>query len=680
MKVNGRYRSAALHLIASLALMANVVHSPRLHAQLGDITIKSVTQTGRIDDGRIHFQVLGSFPGSADLRSRVICDGRPIPSAIENWGDTEMHVNLPVQSGSARCVFAFHRLTDGKESTPSPTAEIIVTGSPDQIRGSRDRGVTGGRHHVELYGAFPNHSILSATYGVTCNGASVSNVTIDYRTSSQLNVSFDEPPGQPSLDVGELPHWPPRARCTFVLGYGTGQRTNLWGPLDLRPNDALTGFGAYHWNTRTWIWPDVDDTLAVGQRPATRAGFDVVRVGMTPQQRQVAPGNRYKHNIDLFHTECPRGAPFLPCAARSDGYQRLFSSPGARVVVLTAVDSASWGDSGEDFYWRLLNPTWWTPENIAVVVKEYRDLALALYETQQNTGKIFIVANWETDHILACNNIAGFTTNSTTHTDCENDPIYNPNRVSGRLISWFSARKQGIQQAAAIAHARSITGVTVADGIEFNSVRWLQNSFLPCHDLGSTEPLPRCRSTLDDIIPVVRPAYASWSAWESIRDDFPGTAPNPTSMPGRSPRLDADLAALKARLGGIGTQLIIGEFGGEITFDFRDKTDAWIMGELARAVQRAELPVNVAWAAYDSIEDGEHRWYGLFSATGDERLAMVAVRDALIRGKAELSLPTLIQGIVVTAVPLDGTTSRSVRDLWLFPIAPQQCVWDQRNL
>src|SRR5262249_14881323 len=202
------------------------------------------------------------------------------------------------------------------------------------------RGTAAQRHHVELYGSFPNASILSATFGVMCNRGLAPNVTIDARASNQLNISFD--------DIGE-------ARCTFVLGYGTGQRTNLWGPVDLRSNDALTGFGAYHWNTETRLPIGADDTLASGQWPATRAGFDVVRVGMSPLQRQTGPGDdRYQHNLDLLATECPVGAPFLPCAARSDGYRRLFSAPGARIIVLTAADSTSWGDRADAIEARLL--------------------------------------------------------------------------------------------------------------------------------------------------------------------------------------------------------------------------------------------------------------------------------------------------------------------------------------
>ena len=654
-------------LVASVLLTAA---APRpAAAGPGDVVVTSVIQTPRFEDGRIHFRVLGSFPGSADLRSEISCNDRPSPSSVENATDTEMHVNLPVQPGQVRCRFGFARLTDGARSAPTPAAELDLLPPPDEIGGSRDRGRNGTRHVVELYGRFPNHAILDATYGVACNGRNASNVAIEYRTAAQLNVSFDEIAG---------------GRCSFVLGYlgrEAGRRTNLWGPLDLRPNDALTGFGAYHWSTEVALEPDADDTLASGQRPVTRAGFDVVRVGMTPEMRQQGPGEpRYKHNLDLFTTECPVGAAFLPCAARSTGYQRIFSSPGARVVVLTAADSSSWGDDGAKRDAQALQTAWWTPANTALVVREYRDLALALYETQRNTGKTFIVANWETDNFLTCGvGIGAFAVDPGARSRCEGGP--NPPWITNAaLIRWFQARKLGIQEAAAIAAARSIQGVVVSDGIEIASIRWLHNltnpnpwGIPPCRGARGRR-LAHCYNTVDDIIPYVNPAYVSYSAWESIRDDLPNSRPSPTSVVGRTPSLDADLAALKARFpGGPGKpQLMVGEFGIEFAPDLSNATDSWAFGEIARAVQRAELPVNVAWAAYDSNENGAVRPYGLFQPRGEEKYGMQLLREALIAGRAELTEPQRIAGIVVTTTKVGATWYDLFEVYGSFPTPPSE--------
>jgi hypothetical protein len=376
---------------------------------------------------------------------------------------------------------------------------------------------------------------------------------------------------------------------------------------------------------------------------------------MTPEMR-LPEKNTYKHNLDLFTTECPLDAPFLPCAARSAGYQRLFSSSGARIVVLTTADSTSWGFNGGDRFARGLDPNWWNPQNTANVVREYRDLALALYETQGNTGKTFIIANWETDNQLSCYGMSApdyVRAIEKIRRDCEASTSPPWKRVDA-FVKWFNARKLGVQQAANIAAARSIRGVTVADAIEFTSLRWFQKA-TDCRGPEGAR-LPRCYNTLDDIIPKVNPAYVSWSAWEGIRDDFPGAPPSFTSTPGRTPRLDADLALLKARFpGGPGVpQLIVGEFGLEENSNFRRLPDAWVMGELARSVQRAGLPVNVAWSAYDGKDVAGTHAFGLFGQDGTERLGMSLLRAALALGAEELRQPHPghIDGIVVSAVRL----------------------------
>lgn len=549
-------RTRSIARIGALALGSAILtgYSRPVHADPSDMFIASVSQTGPVGDGRVHFDVSGIFPGAVDvagtlqLRSEVLCNGRPTPSSIDLSpppSDSEIRVSLAEQPGRTRCSFAFHRFDDGRASVPSASADILLATPSNEITGSQDLGVNGAQHQVAFYGSFPDFSTLDATYGVTCNGASAGGASIVDRSSSRITVAFSNPV--------------PDARCTFVLGGPAyGQRTNLWGPLNLTPNAVLPGsFGAYHWSTETPADADGDDTLVSGQRPLTHAGFDVVRVGISPEMR-IGGGffNRYKHNLELFSTECPVGAPFLPCAARSRSYQKLFSAPSARVVMLTTADSSSWGDFGLSTRAGVLNPAFWAVNaNRERVIQEYRDLALALYETQQNTGKTFIVANWETDNVLTCGKgIANFAQNiNSARTECQNDPNPPWMRTQG-MISWFAARKEGIRQATAIATSRDIQNVVVADAIEVASIRWLHNvspgnswGLSPCLGEGGAV-LFHCPNTLDDIVPSVNPAYVSYSAWESIRDDMPVdgissyppflSVPTPTSAVGRTPRLD----------------------------------------------------------------------------------------------------------------------------------------------
>src|SRR5262249_32828677 len=282
---------------------------------------------------------------------------------------------------------------------------------------------------------------------------------------------------------------------------------------------------------------------------------------------------------------CPPGLPFLPCAGRSRAFQRLASSPSARIVMLTVADSSSEG--------RVFDSNSWTPGSPvrAAVVREYRDLALALYETQANTGKTFIISSYESDNDLYCGcGVIGFVKDKDScRTQCEVGSL--PHwKVMEALRAWFLARHEGIQSAKAIAGSRGVQNVIVADAIETSSVRWLHNT-KTCRKVSGAlvEVLPHCPNILDDVVPIVQPAYVSWSAWEGIRDDLPGNPdfPNagtsPTSMPGRTPRLDADLADLKARLAAMpgSPQLIVGEFGVEAMPDLSNPSYAWANAEVA---------------------------------------------------------------------------------------------------
>ena len=606
----------------------------------------------------------GTFKGVADARAEATCNGRPTPAALGPADATSIDVSIPEPPGRTQCAFVLHRMTDGVRTTPSATSTIQLRDPPNEITGSRDVGSAGGKHQVELYGTFSTPASLSATFGVTCNAASATNVQQVF-AGNHFNVSFDDP--------GD-------ARCSFVFGYGDGRRTNLWGPLNLRPHAPLTGFGTYLWSTETRPRRGDDDAMESSALPLFHAGFDVIRLQMAPNWR--GPGvsnNHYKFNVDLFNAECPPGLPFLPCSARSQALQRLISSPSARVVMMTVADSSS-AD-------RVFDANSWTAGSPvrAAVVREYRDLALALYETQANTGKTFIISSYESDNDLYCGcGVVGFVKDENScRTKCEASA--SPHwRVMESLRGWFQARHDGIQAAKTIAQSRGLQNVVVADAIETSSIRWLHN-MKTCRKVNGSvvEAMPHCPNILDDVVPVVQPAYVSWSAWEGIRDDLPGNSafPNsgmsPTSMPGRTPRLDADLADLKARLAAMpgAPQLIVGEFGVEPAPDLSNPIYAWANGEIARSVQRARLPVNVAWSGYDSVEGGQLQPYGLFRTDGSEKLGMVMLRQALTDGAAEMSAlpnpPGRIAGIIVSAVRQGGVDSDLFEVFGTFPQPPQ---------
>src|SRR5262245_9262079 len=438
-----------------------------------DFRIASIAEIGSGNDGRRHLELRGTFSGSSDARAEAICNGQPVPAAIAHAEATRIEVSIPEPRSHTRCTFILHRLTDGASTPPSPSSTRQLQDPANEITGSRDLGVARGRHVVELYGAFKTPAQLDARFGVTCNLGSAPNVHQQW-TGDHFNVSFD--------DIGE-------ARCSFVFGYGDGRRTNLWGPVNLRLHAPLTGFGAYIWSTETRPRAGEDDAIESAALPLLRAGFDVVRLHMAPSWR--APGlvnNHYKFNLDLFNGECPPDVPFLPCAARIRAFQRLASSPSVRVVMLTVADSASAGRENDVNSWTSGSPV------RAAVVKEYRDLALALYENQNNTGKTFIVSSYESDNALYCGCEINAFVNDTNgcRTTCELGPL--PHwKVMEALRGWFQARHEGIEAAKQIAAGRGIHNVVVADAIETSTIRRLHN-MASCKKVsaGVVEALAHC--------------------------------------------------------------------------------------------------------------------------------------------------------------------------------------------
>jgi hypothetical protein len=616
---------------AIAAIVVTIGGVPEKAAAAGLLVVKSITLRGIQPDGRYHVRLQGRFDSPADVVAVAVCDGKLTPSAVHSATPSILEVSIPPQRGPTRCMFSVHRLTDGTVSGPSV---VIDSQGDDEIRESVDRGQIGARHGMELYGFFPRAAALNLS--VFCiEGGDINrtwvpyspNVRFDLRSSTQLNLTFEDIPGT-------------AGRCSFTpIDPASGRATGpLWGPIAIHPTDAylMAGFGAYHWPIGAGVGPDADDALASGQRWVSRAGFTVGRFWIAPSIRARGDNgnNPYHMNLDVLDDECPvvpqpcssgtdcnASPPFLPCIARSSAYQRLFRSPNLRYIVLTAADSASSGDFGSVS--KLRDPNWFrVPANMAKVVREYRDLALALYETQRDTGKTFIVSSWETDNQIY---------NCGPGAKCSDAVLA---ETFDAATQWFMARKQGILQARAIAQARGIAGVSVSDAIEF--VRLREGGL----------------KTIDDIIPKVMPEYMTFSAWGSSGGGAVGD-------PDAGGQLDRDLIRLAARFPNNKPQLLIGELGpadytGEDPNSARGRNEAWQLAQNARAVQRAQLPVNILWSAYDNINPLLSE--GLLFADGRERHVVETLRTELLAGRRELlSSPTArIGGIIVTKAFANG--------------------------
>lgn len=632
------------------AVLISLSHSAQGPADDGPLAISSVRVIGMQGDGRYHVRLRGSFANHQDVLPIVFCEGKRWPSAVHAASPVILDISIPPHRNAPSCIFFAHRVSDGKSSVASKS--LPNTGI-DEIRGSIDRGtfVNGTRHGFEFYGVFPNWATLTLSVACTEGGEVFAPGPYAPAAPYDPQISYDgRSVGQINVSIGEFGSV--GMRCAFTPTNPNGVATGpLWGPITLRPYDVyagLAGFGAAHMNASALVGADAPDSLESGQRWLSRSGFEVTKISMTPRIRLRGPGsqnnldNPYHINLDVLENECPtlplsmqnadRNAspPFLPCAARSSPYQRLFNAADMKVIVITATDSASSGDYGNPWpAWKnRLEPSWYAqPGNTERVIQEYRALALALYETQHDTGKLFVIANWETDSELhGC-----YGSNYCAPTSCPYSTY-----VEGFRL-WFSARKKGIQLAKAVAQSRGLGGVTVADGIEFN--RPLRDSVPPviANCIGQPPVFPEAPNTaIKDIIPFVSPEYVSYSAWAALAEDRGGT-------------LDQDIIDIRYHLGPMGPKLFIGELG---QWYVRDSASSWdssrgrnvgfALTQQARAAQRAQLPATILWTGYDNDQ------YMFYENHGAERSIVGRLRVAL--NQPEQTESARIGGIHITRV------------------------------
>jgi len=365
------------------------------------LLVTSTTPLGLQPDGRYHVQLQGSFDSPADVvptailrrQTGAVCDACGNPDH-----DRDFHT-APARSATLflYCASSNRRRHQPSLNPKSPLQVTLKSAAPLIEVGS----VPGTAWNSTE--SFPAPQSLNLS--IYCvQGGDINRTTLPYnaeiqfdlRSPTQINLTFNDVPGA-------------GARCSFTPIDASGRATGpLWGPIALSPNDSYitANFGAYHWPLGAAVGPDADDALMPGQQWLARAGFNVARVWMSPllRTRTSNAANPYHLNLDVFAQQCPvvpqpctpgsdcnASLPFLPCAARSSAYQKLLSLPNLGYIILTTGDSASSGDFGTQP--RLADPSWiQIPANRAKVVREYRDLALALYETQRNSGKHFIVS------------------------------------------------------------------------------------------------------------------------------------------------------------------------------------------------------------------------------------------------------------------------------------------------
>lgn len=548
------------------------------------------------------FELYGDFRDNTNIMPIVFCNGKLMQAEIIAPPEsapllpTQINVNVEAMAAGSTCTFSLYRLTD---SASSNALSVTTSAVPIQINGIVDRGVSNGRRFVELYGNFQDAPTLQAR--VICGGRYVGG-HVEFASSGQINVS--------------LPDAGPANGCSFVLRQpGSGLASPMLGTIPVGSGMVPAGFGGLFWGGVPTRAPS---SLVVGQEYLNAAGFNSTRLIISPIVRNGNPyHNYYNFNLPALNAACPKTVPFLPCAIRRPEYQSAISAPSLRTIILTAYDSASSGSIGE--FGKYVDPEFWNGKeheaNRDKVRREFRDLTYALYQTQHDTGKTFVLTSWEADNGAYCGGFYSYWTNSEVNLIdpstgkkfkfralCGN--IASRNNAISAITEWFKVRREGILAGRQLAANAGYRGVTVSDGVEFN-----MNTLANRYDVDGTV----LRSVLRHVIPVVKPDYVLYSSYDS---QYRG-------------RMEQDLRQIRDWLANNsrGSQLAIGEVG--FPRHALDGIDMFRTVETVKAIQRVGLPFAILWEAFDTGAGDRVSPYGLLHANGRNRSVMHLVRREL---------------------------------------------------
>jgi hypothetical protein len=561
--------------------------------------------------------------------AEVKCNGALVRSQIDYYSRGQINVAFSERPTGSICTFkvkeydsqgtgpvASNEIWYGSANAPTP-----ISPPPLEILNAVDRGLSAGYHYYELYGYFPASSYAQFAAFVWCDGV-----------QRAAGVSGGSIPGQVNILFAESSTAP--ASCTFELKRTTDNaRTLIWNQSVNGPRAQFSSprIGAYAWGGVQPPSNASGDAARYGVRSLRQAGLrGPIRLAIDSRQRAYPSSNVYNLNV----TTCPRAAvnappesiaAYLACAAGSAAYQNAFNEAGsAAPIILTTMDAASQGDWGErasylDDGWQVIYRQ--------RVYNEYKELARVLYTSQTGKGgRTFVVANWEGDNLLYCGAPSAYLHGRPV--DCGSTlPPHSTDfgTETDALRRWFQTRHDAIVDAAAEYGAGS-PDVHVYDGIEFNSYNFI-------HDCEGQLPCPVTAPPYDvlhSIIPVVKPAYALYSAWETTEHG----------------RVDEDLAGLATYLNGLPVPPIkvLGEFGqdgangptlGFLTVHPPDPTiganvlKPWrfrenIRGALRNVASPGGFSYIVTWAGFPT-EDSES---ALLSTEGADFYSMRQLRAA----------------------------------------------------
>jgi hypothetical protein len=328
--------------------------------------------------------------------------------------------------------------------------------------------------------------------------------------------------------------------------------------------------GFYHWGSET------PRSIQEGTQAVADLGGKIIRIALSPA---------YPSDYRGASGSCLTGFSLTQLAQLPE-IQRAFDNPQITTWMLTAYDGTSLGDC---VHHRYLTPGFYTPATRRQLVDEYRDFTLYLYECYHDTGKQFLISNWESDNDVYCGSAWLYTMDQDFRAVCDfNYPDWYGGNQEPRdslegLKLWFQARYEGIQKGRERARKLKLTGIRIWFAPEILSVHLLANAGFP--------------SVLYDVLPQVTVDAVSYSSYESINQT------DPTALP-------RDLDTIRDTTGA--QNIILGEFGFPRSHGQETQTVARIDRVISEAVAWG-VEFLFDWNLYDQNETGG---FGMFDGQG----------------------------------------------------------------
>ena len=328
--------------------------------------------------------------------------------------------------------------------------------------------------------------------------------------------------------------------------------------------------GIYHWGGRH------ANGVASGIRDLLDLNAGIVRISLSARM-----------DIDYNRgTSCIAGFT-LASALDDPDLRNALADHRLKVAMITAYDGASFADCVTPSY---LSLGFYSPANTASVVNEYADFVHRLYVLFENTGKKFILSNWEGDNALYCGQAASYARSEEFRAACLSNYslAYDGNRsphdsVEG-MVLWFQARHRGVTLGKERARIEGRTGIEVLVAPEFSAVHMLR-------DQGFA-------SVLSDVIPRVPFDCISYSCYESLAHSEPDSA------------LTADLDWIRRITGS--DRIILGELG------FSRSALGHRLIPTTRAATQAAIRWGVAYVIQWNLYDQDRAVdFGLFDLDGN---------------------------------------------------------------